>query len=145
MIWWIAALLTVLALTLYAAVLWRRVWHRQQQRLAQTQARQGMLIDQLEVLARAVVQQQVNVTEGALRLATLLDLLVVSPAQPVDLAAIHRLADAASTLAIGERRQALPRPERRAQDRQREALEAEQGEAVTNAARRLLEVLPRWR
>ncbi|AJD48341.1 hypothetical protein S7S_09645 [Isoalcanivorax pacificus W11-5] len=145
MIWWIVALLVVLGLALYAAWLWRRVWHRQQRRLAQTQARQGMLVDQLEVLARAVVQQQVNVTEGALRLSALLDLLVVSPAQPVDLAAIHRLAEAASSLAIGARRQALPRPERRAQDRQREALEAEQGEAVTNAARRLLEALPRWR
>ena len=145
MIWWIAALLVVLALALYATLLWRRVWRRKQQTQAQTQARQGMLIDQLEVLARAVAQEQVNVTEGALRLAALLDLLVVPPRQPVDLAAIHRLAEAASVLEIGARRQALSRPERRVQDQQRETLEAAQGEAVVSAAARLLEALPRWR
>ena len=145
MIWWIAALLSVLALTLYAALLWRKVWQRRRQALTQTQARQVMLIDQLEVLARAMVQGQVNVTEGALRLAALLDLLVVPPQQQVDLAAIHRLAEDAASLAIGARRQALPRPERRAQDQRRQALEAEQGEAVVNAAGRLLVALPRWR
>lgn len=145
MIWWIAALLIVLAMAAYAVLLWRRVWQRQRHTRTQTLARQAMLIDQLEVLARAVVQQQVNVTEGALRLSTLLDLLVVPPRQPVDLAAIHRLADDASVFETGARRQALSRAERRVQDQQRETLEAAQGAAVVSAAERLLEVLPRWR
>lgn len=146
-IWLTAGGATLLALGGYAAWLWRRVWLHQQALRVQRGSQQALVLDQLEVLARTVVQGQVNVTEGALRMATLLDLMVEPPPQQhqVDLAAIHQLAAAAQPFAVSAQRQALARVERRRQDQRREQLEAEQGEAVEAAAQRLLAVLPQWR
>lgn len=144
-IWSMAGGAILLALGGYAAWLWRRVWLHRQALRTQRRTQQARVLDQLEVLARTVVQGQVNVTEGALRMATLLDLLVEPPQQPVDLAAIHQLAAAAEPFARGVQRQALARADRRQQDQHREQLEAEQGKAVEAAAAGLLAVLPQWR
>lgn len=143
--WVIAGGLILLASGGYAAWLWHRVWLNKKALQVQRRTQQARILDQLELLARTVVQGQVNVTEGALRMATLLDLVVVPPQRAVDLAAIHQLAADAQPFAIGEQRQALARSERRHQDRLREQLEKEQGEAVEAAAARLLAVLPEWR
>ena len=109
------------------------------------EARQEAVLQGLEVLSRAVVQQQMNITEAALRISVLLDNLSDVPEPVVDTTPFRQLAEAAGDFAIGQKRQDLPRDERRQQDRDRESLEETHGPAVTVAAERLLAAIPRWR
>ncbi|WP_111656527.1 DUF2489 domain-containing protein [Isoalcanivorax indicus] len=140
----VAAVIIVL-LVACAIGLWRRVWQREREAMERQHQTQKDLLDQMEIVCRSLQQDQMNVTEGALRLASLLDKLTARPPQPLDLAAIHQLAEDASGLAIGGARQALPDAERRKQDRARQQLEMGQTEAVVAAAGRLLQALPAWR
>ena len=142
---WMFATLVVLLLGLYAAWLWLKVYQREVARDDFLGNRYTAVLQGLEVLARSVVEDQVNVTEGALRMSTLLDNLARQPNPPVNLEAIHRLASDARHLAIGAQREALDPEERERQDREREALEEKHGEDVVKAARQLLAVLPQWR
>lgn len=141
----ITGLLIIVALSAYAGWLWYRVHRNSRARRELDISRHQALFEGLEVLARALLQGQMNVTEAALRMAALLDNMDPDPQPATDLAAIHRLADAAMHLRIGARREELGRAERREEDEQREKLEAEQGDAVLAAAERLLEVVPQWR
>ncbi|MBZ2187954.1 DUF2489 domain-containing protein [Alcanivorax sp. JB21] len=143
--WILFALAIILALAAYALWLWRRVWQRARADEQRRHAGQDALLDQMEIMCRAVLQQQMNLTEGALRLASLLDKLRERPPHPLDLGPIHQLADSAAAFAIGAERDALPREERRRQDSARQALEAEQEEAVVASVTRLLAALPEWR
>lgn len=138
-VWWSGAALVAL-LGAYGAYLWWQVWQQKQQQLAAQQHRREQLMAQLAVMARAVVTEQVNVTEGALRLSAML--YTIDKKIAVDVAVIHELADRAALFAIGEARQRLPRAEREQQDKQREALEQHYGQAVVNAAKRLHSALP---
>lgn len=67
------AVLVVLALTLYAAHLWRLVWARQRQRTEARQAQHQRLGDDLRVLASCLIDGQVPLIEGAIRIKVLLD------------------------------------------------------------------------
>lgn len=145
MYWFLFAIILIAALGAYALWLWRQVWQRARDDERRQRAGQEALLDQMEIMCRAILQKQMNITEGALRLASLLDKLSARPPQPLDLASIHHLADQASVFAIGAARETLPRDERQRQDRAREMLEAEQEEALMSSVTRLLAALPDWR
>lgn len=141
----LAAAVIIALLVSYAIWLWRQVWQRERAAMERQHQTQKDLLDQMEIVCRSLQQEQMNVTEGALRLVYLLDKLTARPPQPLDLAAIHQLAEDAGDLAIGAARQALPKDTRREQDQRREQLESAQQAAVVAAAARLLEALPAWR
>lgn len=138
-VWWLGAALVAL-LGIYGAYLWWQVWLQKQQQLAVQQHRREQLMAQLAIMARAVEVEQVNVTEGALRLSAMLH--TIDETIAVDVAVIHELAEQAALFAIGEARKRLSRIEREQQDKQREALEQRYGQAVVSAAKRLYTALP---
>lgn len=140
----IIAALVILALSGYAGWLLGRLWQQRRRRRTVERMRRHQALDGLEIIARSLLAEQVNVSEAALRMAVLLDNLPV-PAADADLSAIHVLAGACGDLDIGRARQALSAQERDIQDRQREALEARHGAPVREAARQLLANLPQWR
>ena len=141
----VVGVLIILALACYAIWLWRQVWRREQEMQVLRHRTEASLLDQMDIVCRALVQGQMNVTEGALRLEALLDKLTMRPPEPLDLAAIHQLAADATGFDIGAARNALEAHERRAQDAARQQLESAQEAAVVASARRLLESLPAWR
>lgn len=141
----LAGLIIVIALAVYAGWLCYRVWHLGQARRERDRSRQEAVLAGLDVVGRALLQEQMNVTEAALRMAALLDNLVQVPEPVVDLAPIRQLAEDAMQFETGASREALPRAERQRQDSEREKLEAEQGDAVLVATRRLVDALPVWR
>lgn len=141
---WMFATLVVLLLGLYAAWLWMKVYQREVARDEFLDNRFTAVLRGLEVLARSVVEEQINVTEAALRMSTLLDNLARQPEPSVNLEPIHRLAREAQPLAIGAQREALDPAERERQDQVREELEQQHSEDVVKAARQLLAVLPQW-
>ncbi len=136
---WIGFAVVVL-LGIYAAYLWWRVWQQKQQQEALRLHRRTQLVAQLAIMARAVETEQVNVTEGALRLSAMLQ-SIDEPIQ-ADVAVVHEMAEQALVLAIGEARKRLPRVQREQQDKYREELEARYGKAVVKAAKTLREALP---
>src|SRR5699024_5381079 len=136
---WLGCLLVVV-LGGYGAYLWWRVWRQKQQVQAIRLHRRGQFMAQLAIMARAVETEQVNITEGALRLSAMLQSIDETIA--ADVAVIHEMAEQARVLAIGEARKRLPRVEREQQDQQREALEQRYGQAVLTAAKALRQALP---
>lgn len=139
-----ASLLT-LVLFGYAGWLLGRLWQQHRRRQRVERLRRHKALDSLDIIARSLLADQVNVTEAAIRMAVLLHNIEDPQAPYAELAAIHTLANAGGHLDTGSARQALSLRERDIQDRQREALEARHGEAVYEATRRLLKRIPEWR
>ena len=68
-----AGSLLVLALAAYALYLWRRVWQQQKALAAAEQERQQRLGGDLRVLAGSLLDEQLPLIEGAIRIKVLLD------------------------------------------------------------------------
>lgn len=118
MVWIMVLGAVTLLLAVVAALLWYRVWQRQRQQLARRRDEQQQVRLELSVIARAVLQQDMDPVEGALRLAARLPYCPV----PGSLEAIRALADAAAALDIGAAYRALPTAEQRRQDQLRKTL-----------------------
>ena len=100
-------------------------------------ARHLDVLENLSILCRALLQEQVDSAEASIRISVLLDCLPQGIEPKVDLAAIHRLAEDCGHFTRGE--------QRNRQDVARLRLEEEQGAAVRAAAERLAGVLDAWR
>lgn len=136
---------------LIGAILGKVLWHiyldRREQRLhLQRQAsRHSDLLDSLEVICRAVIQKQMDLSEAVIRLDVLLDSVPEGTAPKVDLSAIHQLAQQCQQFSRGEARKALSARDRNRQDVQRWHLESQHMASSTRAIEQLFEVIPRWR
>jgi len=87
------------------------------------------LLENLEILARAIEDEQMNPTEGCLRVRVLLDLLDEGGhVLREDLVIFDQIHQKAKHLATHQAREDLPREEKEKQDQERRALE-EQFEA----------------
>ena len=133
------AVLIVGALALYAVHLWRQVWARQHQQAQVRLAQRQRLHDDLRVLASSLLDGQLPLIEGAIRIKVLLDnydseLSLMPQAQ-----VFQRLYDATAHVPTHADWQALSRDGRR----QHEARFAELNEAhqqqAHQAARWLLD------
>ncbi|SHK99715.1 DUF2489 domain-containing protein [Phytopseudomonas punonensis] len=67
------AILLVVALALYAVHLWRQVWVKQRQQAEVRSAQHQRLRDDLRVLASCLLDGQLPLIEGAIRIKVLLD------------------------------------------------------------------------
>jgi hypothetical protein len=143
----LAILLAVLipALCGYSGWLLGRLWQQKRRDRRVKRLRRRKALDSLDIIARGLLAEQVNVTEAALRMAVLLDKVEDPENPPGELAAIHGLARAGRHLDTGTERQGLPVREREIQDRQQEALEKRHADAVYRATRQLLRRIPEWR
>ncbi|MDX1804130.1 MAG: DUF2489 domain-containing protein [Alcanivorax sp.] len=136
----------VIGLLIGGSLGWWIVRRQQSARsLDQAKRQQGEILDSLDVLCRAQLQQQVEASEAVIRISALLDSLPVVVEPKVDLAAIHHLAEQCQQFQRGEQRKSLTPRERHRQDQQRWTLEKQQAVAVDQAVQRLAEVLPSWR
>lgn len=141
----VIAVVIILALSGYAGWLLGRLWQQRRRQRRVERLRRHQALDSLDIIGRSLLADQVNVTEAALRMAVMLHNLEDPTAPSARFRAIHTLAEASRHLDTGSARQALPPREREIQDRQREALEYRHGEAVVEATRELMRVIPDWR
>lgn len=142
-----AAVLIVLALAGYAAWLFWQVRQQAKQRdqmetAAADEIRQlgeDVLLSQvrsLKIFTHLVLQDEMNLTEGAIRIKVVLDhMLTACQREPYQ--AIYDLHEQTEHLARSEARQALPKQDRMRQDLHRITLETQQREAVLTAVKRL--------
>lgn len=138
----IAALLVVAGLAIYALQLWRGVWRRDgEQARVKAQARDDQ-VRSVRLLALSMLDGDLNLSEGAIRLKVMLDhLLPDSGARSYpDIYALH---DATAHMPRGAARKQHPRDEIRRLDAQREVLESQYREPVMAQARQLLAKYPR--
>ncbi|WP_137165334.1 DUF2489 domain-containing protein [Salinimonas lutimaris] len=130
MLWTIAiiiALIIILALGVYAG---RLLFMLKQQNARQAAARAGRtakIKESVILIAKAMEQQQCELSEGAIRICNLLNALPL--ASPPDFRQkfphIHALFIAVSGFAVLEERKKLSKQEKRKQDTAREQIESE--------------------
>lgn len=138
-LWWLGSALVAL-LAVYAAYLWAQVWRIDKAHKRVKQERLEQLQGQLAVMTRAVLTEQVNLTEGVLRISAMLQ--TIEEPVAADVAVIHEMAETALQFDIGEARKRLPREERERQDEVREGLEQRYDNAIRAAVERLQTALP---
>lgn len=138
------ALLIILALAFYAGwLLWRL--HRQKQTLQaheaeferRKQAHEDYLISSIQIIAQNMVSDDLNISEGSIRLKHLLDGLGLPDDERARFDAVDRLYEKVCEFDTHEARQQLPPRERRAQDEAREQHEREHRETVLTVAQSL--------
>ncbi|WP_256930716.1 DUF2489 domain-containing protein [Pseudomonas sp. ABC1] len=138
-----AALLLIVALSVYAGWLWHKVWQRRRQATQLQQRRRAVLAADLRILATSLLEGQLPLIEGAIRIKVLLDnhdpVLTGDP----QVAVLHQIYSATAHIPTHAAWKALGRDERRRFEADLHALDVQHGEDVRRAARWLLdEALP---
>ncbi|HSP58367.1 MAG TPA: DUF2489 domain-containing protein [Halomonas sp.] len=138
------ALMLVIGLMVYAYTLWREVRRRREYRQAEDQRASQNCLDNLEMVASALAQGQVDVTEGAWRCKVLLEILDPELMERPAFRAFGEVHERTRHLHTHSARDALNAQERLNEDRQRLAVEDEMRESVLAAATAVLEFRRRW-
>ncbi|EQM72282.1 DUF2489 domain-containing protein [Stutzerimonas stutzeri] len=142
----VAGLLLIAALAVYALHLWRKVWHREQA-LAEQQAQQhAALAADLRVLASSLLDEQVPLIEGAIRIKVLLDNYDSNLGQDPRCQVFQVLFEATEQVPKHAAWKALDKTERRRHEANFSALELQHKAEARRSARWLLdEALPKNR
>lgn len=140
---WLIGTLLVIALAGYALHLWRRVWRKERQqatRQAEAQARQhAELAGDLRILAGSLLDEQLPLIEGAIRIKVLLDNYDTGLSQDPRCEVFQTLYDATAQIPTHAAWQALDKAERRRHEAHFSALELQHKAAARRSARWLLD------
>lgn len=128
------ALLTVAGLAFYAGSLLFKLRVQQQLRIKKTQQRVDNILESIQTIAKALEQQQCNLSEGCIRLYHLLEALPVKdkPDFSKQFTGLYALYNLVKDLPTHEARKAQNKQETKQQDLQREELEAQLESQVLN-------------
>jgi hypothetical protein len=91
----------------------------------------------VQVLAQGLVDEQLSLTEGAIRISVLLDNLKINDDMRSDYSAIFQLAEATSHIPILDAWGRLSRKEKKQFEKMRSGIEDQYKDFVVDAARRL--------
>ncbi|MBA1274508.1 DUF2489 domain-containing protein [Stutzerimonas azotifigens] len=142
----LVAVLLIAALAGYALHLWRRVWRGEQQRADAQAQRQISLAEDLRILAGSLLDEQVPLIEGAIRIKVLLDNYDANLGQDPRCQVFQQLYDATEHVPTHAAWTALDKLERRRHEANFSALELQHKAEARRSARWLLdEALPRAR
>ena len=134
-----AGILLLAALAGYALHLWRRVWRQQQQQREAAQTSHAQLREDLRILAGALLEGQLPLIEGAIRIKVLLDNFDPQLSQDSRTAVFQTLFEATADIPTHADWQALERSERRRHEVHFGELELQHKAAARSAARWLLD------
>ncbi|BFM16135.1 hypothetical protein R50073_23180 [Maricurvus nonylphenolicus] len=139
------AVVIVVGLSAYAFILVRKVKAQEAKReeeerlLAQKNAEQKLYRNRsIQALAQGVLEDQLTLTEGAIRIRVMLDGLDVNASVQEEFKAFYQLSDATKHIPILEEWKKLKLKQRVAFDKERQQLEADHKEFVEDAAQRIL-------
>ncbi|MDN3520955.1 DUF2489 domain-containing protein [Halomonas ramblicola] len=128
----------------YAATLWREVRRRRAFREEEQRRAHDNCLENLELVASALLQEQVDVTEGAWRCKTLLEILDPRLMERDSFRAFGTVHARTHHLHTHSARLALSPKERFREDKERLAVEDELRPAVLEAARAVLAFRRDW-
>ncbi|HDZ56177.1 MAG TPA: DUF2489 domain-containing protein [Pseudomonas xinjiangensis] len=137
----IAGLLIIIALAAYAWFLWGRVWHTQQLRATQEAERNDRLAGDIQLLAQSLLNGQLPLIEGAIRIKVLLDNYSGPRQQNLDMEIFEVIYDATAHIPTHQRWKNLSKAERHIHQQQMDVLERDNRERVVQAATQLSEGL----
>ncbi len=128
----------------YAFTLWKEVRRREIARQEEEQRARDNCLENLEMVASALLQEQVDVTEGCWRCKVLLEILEPSLLERDAFRPFGEVHARTRHLHTHEARRALSPKERFKEDKERLAVEEEMREAVLEAARAALVFRRDW-
>ena len=123
----LVAIIIVAGLTFYTGLLLFKLRAQQQLRNQKTQKRIHNISESIQTIAKALDQQQCNLSEGCIRLFHLLEALPVEnkPDFSLQYTGLYSLYDKVKDLPTHEIRKTQSKSETKKQDLQREEMEAE--------------------
>ncbi|MCQ4240481.1 DUF2489 domain-containing protein [Stutzerimonas stutzeri] len=135
----ILALLLIAAMAGYALYLWRRVWRHEQQQAAQQARQHAELAADLRILASSLLDEQLPLIEGAIRIKVLLDNYDANLSQDPHCEVFQALYEATAQVPTHAAWKALDKAERRRHEAHFSALELQHKAAARRSARWLLD------
>ena len=129
----------IAALALYALHLWRRVWAQQRAQKQQAEERRERLSGDLQILSGSLLDGQLPLIEGAIRIKVLLDNYDSALSQDARCQVFHLLFDATAQVPTHAHWKALDKSERRKHEKHFNELELQHKAAARTAARWLLD------
>jgi hypothetical protein len=133
------ATLLILGLAGYALYLWRRVWARQQTQAQTAQQRQQRIAADLQLLAGSLLDEQLPLMEGAIRIKVLLDNYDSRLSRDPRCEVFQLLFEATAGVPTHAAWKALDAQERRRHEQRFNELELQHKAAARSAARWLLD------
>ncbi|WP_028239887.1 DUF2489 domain-containing protein [Stutzerimonas azotifigens] len=142
----VLAVAIIAALGAYALYLWRRVWHNERELARARAERQAALAEDLRILASSLLDEQLPLIEGAIRIKVLIDNYDATLGQDPRCEVFQQLYQATEHVPTHAAWTALERTERRRHEANFSALELQHKAQARRSARWLLdEALPRSR
>ena len=135
----LAGLLLIAALAAYAWHLWHRVWAQQRARDEAQEERQERLGGDLNILASSLLDEQLPLIEGAIRIKVLLDNYDSALSNDSRCQVFHLIFDATADVPTHAAWKALDKTERRRFEKRFNELELQHKAAACTAARWLLD------
>ena len=136
----ILAIAIIGTLATYAVSLHWRLHKRTRQHEQVVAAQNARLLESIDAIARAMRQEQCPLSEGSIRIAVLLDHMVMQPETDFSkhYPAIHEMYGKIKHMPTHEARKQHPREEIERMDEEREALEESMAEAIQQDVKSLL-------
>lgn len=128
----------------YAYTLWQEVRRRDAWRQDELRRAHENCLENLEMVAAALLQEQVDITEGSWRIKVLLEILDPRLSERPDFQPFGDVHARTRHLHTHSARKALTPRERMREDRERLEVEAELRQPVLDAARAVLEFRRGW-
>ncbi|MGE8497736.1 MAG: DUF2489 domain-containing protein [Pseudomonas sp.] len=129
----------IAGLAVYALYLWRRVWAQQRARRQTEREQHERLGSDLQILAGSLLDGQLPLIEGAIRIKVLLDNYDSALSRSERCQVFHHLFDATAHVPTHAQWKALDKTERRHHEKRFNELELQHKAAARAAARWLLD------
>lgn len=133
----IGASAVVVALSIYAALLWRKVWRNKQLVAQNYEERNARLEGDIRILAQGLTSGELPLIEGAIRIKVLLDNYSGQRWNGLDVKVFETIYDATAHIPTHQKWKDLPKAERRLHERQMETLEKKHSAEVQRIAAQL--------
>lgn len=133
----LCAVLIIVALAVYAAILWRRVWRNRQLLEQHTQERNARLEGDIRILAQGLTSGQLPLIEGAIRIKVLLDNYSGPRRNDLNVQVFGIIYDATAHIPTHQGWKDLSKAERRLHERLMETLEQQHSAEVQRVATQL--------
>lgn len=138
------ACLIVVILAIVAFYMQRQVHKMEKEKAQQQQELEGLkenhqqyLNNSIQILAQGITDEQVTMTEGAIRISVLLDNLNIDETTREEYSAFFQLAEATSHIPILSAWKKLPKKEKARFDKERAEKEGQYKEFILDAAQRI--------
>ena len=139
----ILSVLLISALAVYALYLWRRVWAREKAQAEAAETQRNRIAGDLSILASSLLDEQLPLIEGSIRIKVLLDNYDSTLSQSPHCEVFHHVFEATAQVPTHAEWKALEKSVRRQHEQHFSELELQHKAAARSAARWLLdEALP---